>query len=185
MGAPLRISSVRDELDVAMIHRYLSEISYWKRGVALETVRKGIENALCFGGYVNARQVAYARVVTDYTDFAYLRDVFVLPAYQGRGYGRQLVAAVLGDERLRNVGWMLATDDAHALYAGFGFAPLDAPHKYMRRPAPWKLSKQPLCVKKTINIIIYNNVALIMTSCHYSRSAAFAERSSAVLCASP
>ena len=79
MGAPLRISSVRDELDVAMIHRYLSETSYWKRGVALETVRKGIENALCFGGYVNERQVAFARVVTDYTDFAYLRDVFVLP----------------------------------------------------------------------------------------------------------
>ncbi len=136
MHAPLRISSGRDELDVAMIHRYLSEQSYWKRGVALDTVRKGIANALCFGGHVDGQQVAFARVVTDYTDFAYLRDVFVLPAFQGRGYGRQLVAAVLDDVRLREVGWMLATDDAQALYARFGFVPLEAPHKYMRRPAP-------------------------------------------------
>ena len=136
MFAPLRISSGRDELDVAMIHRYLSEQSYWKLGVALETVRKGIEHALCFGGYVADRQVAFARVVTDYTDFAYLRDVFVLPEFQGRGYGRQIVAAVLDDVRLREVGWMLATDDAHALYASFGFEPLATPHKYMRRAAP-------------------------------------------------
>ncbi len=136
MHAPLHITSGRDALDVAMIHRYLSEQSYWKRGVSLETVRKGIANALCFGGYVDGQQVAFARVVTDYTDFAYLRDVFVLPAFQGRGYGRQLVAAVLDDARLRDVGWMLGTDDAHALYASFGFEPLASPHKYMRRAAP-------------------------------------------------
>ena len=141
MAAPLRISSGRDELDVAMIHRYLSEQSYWKRGVAIEAVRKGIANALCFGGYVGGQQVAFARVITDYTDFAYLRDVFVLPAFQGRGYGKQMVAAVLGDERLRDVAWMLGTDDAHSLYADFGFTPLEAPQKYMRRPAPVKLSK--------------------------------------------
>ena len=132
----MRISTDRGELDVAMIHRYLSEQAYWKRGVALETVRKGIENSLCFGGYVDGQQVAFARVVTDYTDFAYLRDVFVLPEFQGRGYGRQIVAAVLDDVRLREVGWMLATDDAHALYASFGFEPLATPHKYMRRAAP-------------------------------------------------
>ncbi|PLY43301.1 GNAT family N-acetyltransferase [Janthinobacterium sp. ROICE36] len=136
MRAPLHISSERDELDVPMIHRYLSEQSYWKRGVAMETVHKGIANALCFGGYVDDQQVAFARGVTDYTDFAYLRDVFVLPQYQGRGYGKQLLAAVLGDARLRDVGWMLATDDAHALYASFGFAALEGPQKYMRRPAP-------------------------------------------------
>ncbi|MCM2569130.1 MULTISPECIES: GNAT family N-acetyltransferase [Janthinobacterium] len=135
MHAPLRISSERGELDVAMIHRYLSEQSYWKRGVALETVRKGIANALCFGGYVDGQQVAFARVITDYTDFAYLRDVFVLPQYQGRGYGKQIVAAALDDARVRDVVWMLGTDDAHGLYASFGFAPLEAPHKYMRRPA--------------------------------------------------
>ncbi|MGK5036825.1 GNAT family N-acetyltransferase [Janthinobacterium sp. LB3P118] len=136
MHAPLRISSERGELDVPMIHRYLSEQSYWKRGVTLETVRKGIANALCFGGYVDGQQVAFARVITDYTDFAYLRDVFVLPQYQGCGYGKQMVAAVLGDTRLRDVVWMLATDDAHELYASFGFAPLEVPQKYMRRPAP-------------------------------------------------
>ncbi|APA69252.1 GNAT family acetyltransferase [Janthinobacterium sp. 1_2014MBL_MicDiv] len=141
MKASMRISTDRGELDVAMIHRYLSEQSYWKRGVALETVRKGIDNALCFGGYVDGQQVAFARVITDCTDFAYLRDVFVLPACQGRGYGKQLVAAVLNDERLRDVAWMLGTDDAHGLYAGFGFAPLAAPHKYMRREVRGKLSK--------------------------------------------
>ncbi|MEG1117126.1 MAG: GNAT family N-acetyltransferase, partial [Janthinobacterium sp.] len=59
---------------------------------------------------------------------------FVLPQYQGRGYGKQMVAAVLGDARLRDVAWMLGTDDAHGLYAGFGFAPLEEPQKYMRRP---------------------------------------------------
>lgn len=140
MKLPMYISTERGDLDVAMIHRYLSEQSYWKQGVSLETVHSGIAHSLCFGGYVDGQQVAFARVVTDYTDFAYLRDVFVLPGHQGLGYGRQIVAAALDHARLRDVVWMLGTNDAHALYASFGFEPLAEPHKYMRRPVLLKSS---------------------------------------------
>lgn len=40
------------------------------------------------------RMVGLARVVTDYTTFAYLTDVYVLPAHQGRGLGRWLMACL-------------------------------------------------------------------------------------------
>ena len=54
--------------------------------------------------------------------FGYLADVFVLPAHRGHGHGRTLVAAMLAHPQLQGLRrLMLATSDAHGLYAGFGF----------------------------------------------------------------
>ena len=126
------VSSERAAMDVATIHRYLSEVSYWARGVAYDKVVKSLDQSLCFGGFVDGRQVAFARVVTDRTTFAYLCDVFVLDAHQGKGYSKALMGAVMAHEDLQDLRrFYLATLDAHSLYAQFGFASPAHPERIM------------------------------------------------------
>ena len=109
-------------LDLDAIHGFL-KTAYWSEEIPRETVRRSIEHSLCFGLYgVDGGQAGFARAVTDRTTFAYLGDVFVLPAHQGHGLGTWLVESVLAHPDLaglRRV--MLATRDAHGLYARFGF----------------------------------------------------------------
>ncbi|MBN6151250.1 GNAT family N-acetyltransferase [Xanthomonas sp. AmX2] len=129
----LRISTDKQDLDLPLIHRFLSEQAYWSLGIPLGTVQRALAGSLCFGGYVDgAGQVAFARVISDFATFAYLADVFVLDAYRGRGYGKQLVAAVLAHPQLQGLRrFMLATSDAHALYAQYGFAAPVRPQSLM------------------------------------------------------
>jgi GNAT superfamily N-acetyltransferase len=130
----MRISTETAEMDQALIHRFLSTESYWAQGVSSESVRTGIANSLCFGGFLGEAQIAFGRVVTDFTRFAYLMDIFVLPAHRGRGYGKHLVAAML--DRLEREGVktvMLATRDADPLYRSFGFELVGTMPKVMRR----------------------------------------------------
>jgi GNAT superfamily N-acetyltransferase len=129
----LRISTRREELDVDMIHRYLSGEAYWSRGIPRATVERAIAGSLCFGGYLDgAGQVAFARAVTDGATFAYLADVFVLPAQRGRGYGKRIVEAVMAHPQLQGLRrFMLATSDAHGLYAAHGFAAPGSPGTLM------------------------------------------------------
>ncbi|MDR1074915.1 MAG: GNAT family N-acetyltransferase [Xanthomonadaceae bacterium] len=133
MGA-LRISTDRTELDLGMIHRFLSTQAYWSRGVEREQVGNAIAHSLCFGGYLEDQQVAFARMITDYTGFAYLADVFVLPEHRGRGHGIALIEAVMAHPVARKVRkFMLTTSDAQGLYAKFGFAELSNPRIIMER----------------------------------------------------
>lgn len=132
----IEISSDPDRLDVGVIHRWLSEKSYWARGRPMETVAQSIAHSLCFGVYLDGRQVGFARVVTDRTTFAWLADVFILDEYRGRGYGKALVRAILDDPELQGLRrWLLATKDAHGLYAQYGFTPV-APDRFMERRGP-------------------------------------------------
>ena len=132
----IEIDTDRDRLDVEAIHAFLAG-SYWARGIPLETVRRAIANSLCFGLYEDGRQLGFARVTTDYATFAYLADVFVLEPRRGEGLGRRLMAAVLAHPRLQGLRrWMLATRDAHALYAQAGFTALAAPDRFMERHDP-------------------------------------------------
>lgn len=123
---PYEISTDRARLDVALIHRWLSEDSYWAKGVPRDVVERSIENALCFGIYDgNGAQVGFARVITDKATFAYLADVFVLEAHRGRGLSKRLMQAIVHHRDLQGFRrWMLATRDAHTLYAQFGFGPV-------------------------------------------------------------
>jgi GNAT superfamily N-acetyltransferase len=130
MSAPAcyTISTDQRRLDATLIHRYLSQDSYWARGVPLDVLERAIRGSLCFGVYTTDRQVGFARVVTDAATFAYLADVFILPDHRGLGLGKQLVAAIMAHpdlQGLRRI--MLATRDAHGLYRQFGFtAPKNA-----------------------------------------------------------
>jgi GNAT superfamily N-acetyltransferase len=133
MTALLRISTDKQELDVELIHRFLSTEAYWSRGIPRQNVERAIAGSLCFGGYLEeAGQVAFARVITDGASFGYLADVFVLPAQRGQGYSKQLVAAIMAHPPLQGLRrFMLATADAHALYAQFGFAAPSSPQSLM------------------------------------------------------
>ncbi len=95
----LRITTDPAALDVALIHRFLSEQSTWARGIPLATVQRALAHSLCFGGFVDGAQVAFARVISDRATFANLVDVFVLPAFRGRGYSKQLVQAATPTSR--------------------------------------------------------------------------------------
>jgi GNAT superfamily N-acetyltransferase len=131
LGAYL-ISTDRARLDLDAIHTYLSEESYWARGRTRDVTVRAIENSLPFGLYKRSEQVGFARVVSDRATFAWLADVYVLEGERGRGLGKALVRAVLSHPDVRELPRvMLATADAHALYAQHGFAPLVRAERFM------------------------------------------------------
>jgi predicted acetyltransferase len=126
------ISTDKSRLDVAMIHRYLSEESYWAKGIPRVLVERAIENSICFGAYDGDRQIGFARVVTDRVVFAYVGDVFVLESYRGRGVSKQIMQAIRDHPDLRRLRrWHLLTRDAHGLYKQFGFHELEQPEQHM------------------------------------------------------
>jgi GNAT superfamily N-acetyltransferase len=132
----LDVSTDPARLDRDLIHAFLAEESYWARGRPRAVTERAIEGSLCFGAYDAAgAQLGFARVVTDGATFGYLADVFVVPRGRAAGVGKALVAAVMAHPGVPPR-VMLATDDAHGLYAGFGFAALADPAKWMeiRRP---------------------------------------------------
>src|SRR5216683_915558 len=119
------ISTDRSMLDLGVIHGFLAE-SYWAAGVSRETVARSIENSLCFGVYHGPQQIGFARVISDYATFAYIADVFVVEPYRGRGLAKELMATILAHPDLQGLRrWNLGTRDADALYAQFGFKPVE------------------------------------------------------------
>jgi GNAT superfamily N-acetyltransferase len=133
----VEISTDADRLDVDRIHRWLSEDAYWSLGRTREVVERSVEHSLNFGAYdAQGDQVGYARVVTDHATFAWLCDVYVDPSSRGAGVGTALIEAVLARlAGLRLSRTLLATADAHAMYARYGFAPL-APGRFMALGEP-------------------------------------------------
>lgn len=130
------ISSDKTRLDVEMIHRFLSEESYWANQRPLEKTRIAIENSICFGIYSGDRQVGFARVVSDQATFAYVGDVFILDEFRGRGLSKILMRAMLEHPDLQGLRrWVLATKDAHGLYQQFGFMTMKFPERWMELPA--------------------------------------------------
>jgi GNAT superfamily N-acetyltransferase len=132
-----QVSTDRTRLDVPMIYRFLSENSTWAVGISRTVVESSIENSLCFGGYIDGRQIAFARVVTDYATFAHLCDVFVVPEYRGRGYAKQMLRIVMEHPSLQGLRrFTLNTSDSHTLYERFGFTPPQRPDTVMERFSP-------------------------------------------------
>jgi N-acetylglutamate synthase-like GNAT family acetyltransferase len=131
------VEVTNDRVDLDVIHRYLSEESYWAKGIPRALVERAIANSLCFGAFDGEAQVGFARVVTDYATFGYVADVFVLPAHRGRGIAKALMRVVREHPELQSLRrWHLITRDAHGLYAQFGFAPLEAPQRHMGIAVP-------------------------------------------------
>ncbi|OSY42611.1 N-acetyltransferase [Streptomyces platensis] len=125
-------------LDIDLVHHWLSTDAFWAMGRSRETVEQSIRGSLNFGLYdAGGAQVAYARVVTDLATFAWLCDVYVAPTHRGKGLGTWLAAAVrdhLAPYQLKRT--LLATLDAHDVYAKVGFVTVPDPeHLMIMKPA--------------------------------------------------
>jgi GNAT superfamily N-acetyltransferase len=119
-------------LDVAAVHDYLSNHSYWAKGIHLEIVQRSVDNSLCFGIYKDLKQVGFARWITDKAVFGWLADVYVLEAYRGQGLSKKLMSLMLFHPDLQGLRrYMLGTLDAHGLYEQFGFKTIENPERLM------------------------------------------------------
>ena len=125
------ISTDSSKLQINVIHDFLAN-SYWARDIPLEIVKRSLDNSFCFGLYKNDAQIGFARLVTDYTTFAYLADVFILEDHRGKGLSKWLMEIVLDFPELQSLRtWMLKTKDAHGLYNQFGFNEPKFPERVM------------------------------------------------------
>ena len=127
------ISTDKNKLDINVIHDYLCNRSYWAKDRAIETVKRSIDHSLCFGMYdTSDALIGFARVVSDFTVFAYIMDVFILENYRYLGLGMKLMDFIMNYPDLQNVKViMLATEDAHGLYEKYGFRLTENAHKIM------------------------------------------------------
>lgn len=127
------ISTDKSKLDIAFIHHFLSH-SYWAEDIPLSIVEQSIANSLCFGVYNNNKQIGFARVITDYTTFAYLADVFIIETERGKGLSKWLMECILKHPHLQGLRSIsLMTRDAQGLYEQFGFKNLEEPKRFMAK----------------------------------------------------
>jgi N-acetylglutamate synthase-like GNAT family acetyltransferase len=126
------ISTDPARLDVDAIVDMLAR-AYWAIGRPRERTERGIKNSLVFGIYDGNKQIGVARVISDYSIFAYLCDVFIHEDYRTHGLGKWLIQTILEHPDLREMRrWVLVTNDAHGLYKQFGFTSLEDPERWMQ-----------------------------------------------------
>lgn len=131
------ITTDKTQLQPEAVHKWLSEESYWSKNIPYELVKRAFDNSYCIGILKDGRQLGYGRLITDYTTFAYLADVYVEEEHRGQGLSRKMMELLLEQawvKGLRKV--MLATLDAHGLYAKFGFTPMIISERYMEISRP-------------------------------------------------
>ena len=127
------ISTDPTRLSIELIVEFLQQRSYWARDRSRAEIERSIAHSMIFGLYHREQQVGFARVVTDYTIFAYVCDVFVLESERGKGLGKWLMQTLQTHPELQSVRrWVLTTQDAHGMYAQAGFAPLKHPARWLQ-----------------------------------------------------
>jgi len=108
--------------------------AYWAKGRTREVIARYLQYSLTFGVFEGNRQIGLARVVSDYTTFAWLCDVFIHEDFRGLGLGKWLLETVHSHPDLQGLRrWMLATHDAHGLYEQYGWTPLASPQRWMEK----------------------------------------------------
>ena len=128
------ITTDTDKVDIDVIHQYLSKQSYWAKGIPRETVARSVQHSICFSVLHEDALIGFARVTSDHATVAYVGDVFVLRAHRGQGLSKWLMECIIAHPELQSLRrWMLATADAHGLYAKFGFTALKAPERWMEK----------------------------------------------------
>lgn len=132
-----KISAEISDMNLSVIHQYISR-SYWAKDIPQQTMKKAIENSLCFGVFHDSgEQVGFARMITDKATFAYLADVFILENHRGKGLSKWLMDHIVEHPDLQGLRRMvLATQDAHGLYEQYGFTPLNSPSTFMELHQP-------------------------------------------------
>lgn len=134
-----RVATELVDRDRDRVYRFLSEDAYWSQGLPRDVFDRAVDNSLSFAAYDGDELVGYARVVTDRSTYAWLCDVFVLPAHRSRGVSKLLMTTVMAHPELQGLrNFVLATRDAHGLYAKYGFTPLQQPERWMAIRKPYR-----------------------------------------------
>jgi ribosomal protein S18 acetylase RimI-like enzyme len=121
-----KMSTDSNLIDIDVVHGFLKK-SHWAKNRSRETIVKSISHSLCYSVFKSTRQVAFARIVTDYATFAYLCDVYVDEAFRGLGLSKWMMSEIMAHPDLKNLRrFVLATKDAHGLYEKFGFKTLSS-----------------------------------------------------------
>ena len=122
------IKTGKEHMDIKEIHRFLSEDSYWAKGIPYEVVNHSLTHSFCIGAFVKGKQIGFGRVITDYYTFGWFADIYVLSEHRGQGISKKMLSHILEQpwsKRLRRK--MLNTKDAHGLYRQFQFTDLANP----------------------------------------------------------
>ncbi|PKN97175.1 MAG: GNAT family N-acetyltransferase [Chloroflexi bacterium HGW-Chloroflexi-5] len=131
------ITTDKSKMDLATIHRFLSEESYWCKNVPVKRVKKAMDHSLNFGVFHGDRQVGYARVISDFSSVAYLGDVFILKEFRGQGLSKWMMETIISHPELQGLRrWILLTADAHELYRKYGWTNIKNPEKWMEKHDP-------------------------------------------------
>ena len=126
------ISTEKARLDLKAIHHFLSTQAYWSLNIPFGRVEKAVAHSLNFGLYFNEQQIGYARVISDFSNIAYLGDVYVLHDFRGQGLSKWLMQTIMAYPELQGLRrWILSTEDAHGLYKQFGWLPVAYPERWM------------------------------------------------------
>jgi N-acetylglutamate synthase-like GNAT family acetyltransferase len=126
------ISTDPARLDIDTICDFLKR-AYWANTRPRERTERAIQNSLVFGVYDGSKQIGLARVISDYSIFAYLCDVFIHEDYRAHGLGKWLIQTILEHPALKDMRrWLLVTNDAHTLYKQFGFTAIEDPERWMQ-----------------------------------------------------
>jgi len=120
-------------LSIDVIHDWLAHEAYWARGRSIADVATSIAHSHLYGVVSRGGDlVACARMITDEVTFGWVCDVFVAAEHRAQGIGTWMVDEIVA--HWTNVGVrrvLLATRDAHEVYAKVGFAPLAHPERMM------------------------------------------------------
>jgi len=131
------ISTDKDKLDIATIHKFLSNETDWANGIPMHTLRISIENSLNFGLYYKNEQIGFARIISDFATIAYLGDVYILKGHRGNGLSKWLMKEITEHPNLQGLRrWILLTNTAEWLYKKYGFNELPHPEFYMEKHNP-------------------------------------------------
>jgi len=131
------ITTDKSRMKVRDVHQWISEQSYWAKGIPFNTFRKSFDHSYCIGALAGDRQIAFARLITDYAVFGYLADVYVEEAYRGKGISKKMMEILFGLDWVKNLrGIKLGTKDAQGLYLQYGFTECKHPERNMEIARP-------------------------------------------------
>jgi GNAT superfamily N-acetyltransferase len=128
----LKVLVGKEAMDVEFVIAGLKKM-YWSGQRSREEMISSFEHSLCFSLSLNSQQIGFARVVSDFSTFAYLCDVFIVEEKRGNGYSKKMLEYIFNYPELKTVKWLLRTKDAHSLYEKFGFVKTERPDRYMER----------------------------------------------------
>ena len=141
------ISTDLSKLDLEMIYTFLSK-SYWAEGIPKETVLRSIRYSLPFGIYHDRKQIGFARVISDFSTYAYISDVFLLESYRGKDISTWLLKCILQHPELQGLRrWNLYTSNAAGFYRKMGFSKLKFPERYLEMYDPNVYKRKPIVRK--------------------------------------